>query len=192
MSQRTSSPVLVIAAALTLVGCAKETPEAPEEVEPTWVTPEIDDVGRVAEVPAGAPVRPRPGVRRIVVDITSTPVNQAETNPGLVDVARLLNLYASRGVEPDGLDVIALLGEDAATAALEPKAYEGLHGVVADPNSDVISALTKRGVELMVDGQALAERKLDPKRVRDEVSVAPAGDIALVELQLDGYALLRK
>jgi intracellular sulfur oxidation DsrE/DsrF family protein len=91
------------------------------------------------------------------------------------------------GVKAADVEVVVVLHGDATASALDDSAYAAL-GTGPHPNADVMKKLGAAGVKFLVCGQSLARKGLDPKRVRDGVSVAASAVTATTNFQSRGFA----
>jgi intracellular sulfur oxidation DsrE/DsrF family protein len=73
---------------------------------------------------------------------------------------------------------------------LSDVAYLARFKVAANPNLPLIRALRKAGVEVFVCGQSLHDLGFRAEEVADEVPVADAAMLVLVNKQADGYAYI--
>jgi hypothetical protein len=130
--------------------------------------------------------QPRKGAKA-VFDVTADS-RPGAVNRGLEEVARLLNLYGAAGLKARDVKIAAVCHGAADKAVLRDTAYAARFEVAANPNLPSSRALKKAGVELFVCGQSLHELGMEAKEVADEVRVADAAMLVLVNKQRDGYA----
>ena len=157
--------------------------------EKPWEYPVIKGVGEIVSLPR-AKVQPDPAIHyKVVFDITNGQTEKGKLVPGLVKVARMINVYASAGVKPDKLDLVLVMHGPATEAALNPAAYEKKHGF-ANPNHDLIDQLAKAGVKLFVCGQGLKEHGVAHPDVNPKIEIALSALTVLPTYQLRGYAFM--
>lgn len=153
-----------------------------------YVHPVIADHGRAVALPEAAG-QPDPELTyRVVFDVTSGPERPTQVNPGLDKVARFLNVYATAGIEPSDMELIAVLHGKATAAVMNDSAYRRRHGV-ANPNTALLVALREAEVELQVCGQALAHNEIPKDAVAEHVEVVLAALTAVPTYELRGYAV---
>jgi intracellular sulfur oxidation DsrE/DsrF family protein len=151
------------------------------------IYPVIPEHGGVVPLPR-APEQPRKGAKA-VFDITAD-AKPDEVNKGLEQVARLLNLYGAAGLKAKDVQITAVCHGAADKAVLNDAAYSARFKVGANPNLPLIRDLKKAGVELFVCGQSLHELGFKAEEVAEEVPVADAALLVLVNKQADGYAYI--
>jgi intracellular sulfur oxidation DsrE/DsrF family protein/precorrin-6B methylase 2 len=157
---------------------------APTELK-TFLIPETGGVA----VLTGAPEGPRAGAR-VVFDVTAT-AKAKEINAGLERAARVLNLYGASGMKATDVRIAVVLHGDAAATALTHEAYAKRNGGETNPNVALIAELRAAGVEVMICGQTLAHKKIPQQDIAEGVSIATSAMTALMNRQLDGFAVMR-
>lgn len=125
----------------------------------------------------------------IVIDVYSGD-DPAQLNAALNNVARMINLHAIGGVDPDSIQVVLAIHGRATKTVLNDDAYEARYDV-ENPNSDLIHALKESGVKLTVCGQSLIGRKIDIDEVNDNIEIATSMLTTVTTYRLKGYTLLR-
>jgi intracellular sulfur oxidation DsrE/DsrF family protein len=175
--------VLVLTAALATAGAQGQTPPGKTGL----VYPLVPGHGGVVPLPRAAE-QPRKGAK-VVFDITA-PARVGEVNPGLEQVARLLNLYGAAGLKAGDVKIAAVLHDDADMAVFSDAAYTARFNMTANPNLPLIRELKKAGVEVFVCGQSLHELGFKTEEVAEEVPVADSAMLVLVNKQADGYAYI--
>ena len=88
------------------------------------------------------------------------------------------------------MKIAAVCHGDADKAVLSDAAYVARFKVTANPNLPLIRALKKAGVEVFVCGQSLHDLGFKAEEVAEEVPVADAAMLVLVNKQADGYAYI--
>jgi intracellular sulfur oxidation DsrE/DsrF family protein len=151
------------------------------------VYPLVPGHGGVVPLPRAAE-QPRKGARA-VFDVTAD-AKPGAVNKGLERVARLLNLYGAAGLTARDVKIAAVFHGAADKAVLSDAAYAARFQVAANPNLPLIHDLKKAGVELFVCGQSLHELGFRAEEVAEEVPVADAALLVLVNKQTDGYAYI--
>ncbi len=127
---------------------------------------------------------------KIVIDVTIGSASPKEVNFALNNIARMFNLHVASGVPKENMDIIAVVHSKAAVNMLNDKAYKRINKV-KNPNKDLISALSKAGVNIYVCGQSLIVRGFDSKELHPDVDISVSALTILTEYQLKGYALLK-
>lgn len=157
-----------------------------EKVAPPQLAfPIIPGKGGVLPRP-GAVEQPRAGAK--VVFDTTADARPADTNKGLDRVARLLNLYGAAGLKAQNVQITIVLHGEATKSALNDTAYQARFQVEKNPNLPLIRELQKRGVEVLVCGQALNYKGIQDDEVAGEIPIAAAALTVVINKQADGYS----
>lgn len=150
--------------------------------------PIVEGFGGIYDIPGS--VHPEPDAEyKIVVDLlTSQPVSD-QLNPGLNNVARMMNLHVLGGVEPENLNVKVAIHGGATQTILNNEAYRKRHGT-DNPNIDLIDALKAAGAEVYVCGQSLLGRDIEIEEVNKEVVIGLSMLTVVTTAMNNGYDLL--
>lgn len=177
---------LVVPLLMALQSPAQTRPAAAVDAGPAErVFPLISDFGGVVPLP-DAVDPPRAGAK-VVIDVTAGS-KPAEVNIGLERVARLFNLYGTAGKSVRDLTVTVILHGDATTAVLKDDVYRSRFDGVANPGLPLIQKLREAGVQVLVCGQALHNKKIPMGDVSPDIPVAVSAMTVLINRQQDGYA----
>jgi intracellular sulfur oxidation DsrE/DsrF family protein len=174
---------IVFIVALAPAAAEGQTPSGKSDL----VYPLVPGHGGVVPLPRAAE-QPRKGAKA-VFDITAD-AKPGEVNPGLEQIARLLNLYGVAKLTAGDVKIAAVCHGAADKAVLSDAAYAARFKVAANPNLPVIRDLKKAGVEVFVCGQSLHELGYKTEEVAEEVPVADSAMLVLVNKQVDGYAYI--
>jgi intracellular sulfur oxidation DsrE/DsrF family protein len=174
---------LVLTAALAAGGATGQPPTGKTGL----IYPLVPGHGGVVPLPQAAE-QPRKGAKA-VFDITAG-AKPGEVNPGLEQVARLLNLYGAAGLKAEDVKIAAVFHGEADKAIFSDAAYVARFNVAANPNLPLIRALKKAGVQVFVCGQSLHALGFGTDEAAEEVPVADAAMLVLVNKQADGYAYI--
>jgi ubiquinone/menaquinone biosynthesis C-methylase UbiE/intracellular sulfur oxidation DsrE/DsrF family protein len=164
----------------------KDAPKAePKKEKPAAVSPVVPGYGAVVEIPNA--VEPPQKDSKVVFDVTAVK-DPAKPPAGLERVATLLNLAGAFGPSVNTKVTVVLHG-DATAVALDDAAYTAATGQT-HPAADLLTKLTKAGVEVQVCGQSLARKGLPVGGVRKDVRVAASAVSAVINWQARGYAYI--
>jgi intracellular sulfur oxidation DsrE/DsrF family protein len=181
MKLRTSLLPLVALLALASPALAQQAPGF-------WTTPAIKDIGGVHVWPE-ATLRPNTtDTYKAVFDVTKAG-DANKMNAALAHVARAVNVFAAAGVPLAHLEFVVVLHGPATPVALDAKSFAAKFGH-PNPDLEVIAALKKAGVQILVCGNALGDMGYTPSEVNPDVKVALSALSTLIILQDQGYALL--
>jgi intracellular sulfur oxidation DsrE/DsrF family protein len=182
--RETRMPIaLVLTVALATAGARGQPPSGKSGL----VYPLVPGHGGVVPLPRSAE-QPRKGAK-VVFDVTAD-AKPGDVNRGLDEIARLLNLYGAAGLTARDVKIAAVCHGAADKAVLSDAAYAARFQVTANPSLPLIRTLKKAGVEVFVCGQSLHELGFRTEEVAEEVPVADAAMLVLVNKQTDGYAYI--
>jgi intracellular sulfur oxidation DsrE/DsrF family protein len=185
---KTLGPIAVITGLVLTVALATGGAQGqPPPDESGLIYPLVPRHGGVVPLPRAAE-QPRKGAKA-VFDITAD-AEPGEVNKGLEQVARLLNLYGAAGLKAGEVKIAAICHGGADKAVLSDAAYLARFKLTANPNLPLIRDLKKAGVDVFVCGQSLHELGFKMEEVAEEVPVADAAMLVLVNKQADGYAYI--
>ncbi|MEP2667784.1 MAG: DsrE family protein [Cyclobacteriaceae bacterium] len=126
---------------------------------------------------------------KIIIDVARASEKPEDVNWALNNVARLLNLHAMAGVPKEKLHVVLAIHGGAAFTVRNNEEYKKEYGV-DNPNLELYKELQDAGVKMVVCGQSLVVRKIDPKKMVPGIKVASSMLTTITTHQLKGYALL--
>lgn len=179
---------LVLAAGtVTMLAAQERKSDAPTS---EWTYPVIQGYGRAWPLPhaAGQPQKGR--TYKILFNLSQPSRDPSEPMPGLEHAARTLNVFASLGVPPENLKVVAVFhGPVASYAAMDNDIYRAKFNV-DNPNAKLIHELKAAGVNLLLCGQALHELNFNEKDMLPDVKLASSAMLVLAIYQNDGYAMM--
>lgn len=126
---------------------------------------------------------------KIVIDLKASNDNFDRVNKGLINIARMLNLYGAGGVQKEKLKVAVAVHYTATPIILNNTGYQKKYGV-DNPNLKLIKQLKAAGVEMYVCGQSLVARKYAFEDVNPQVITALSMLTVVTEHTMEGYTLL--
>ena len=126
---------------------------------------------------------------KIVIDLKTKSPDPARINPGLNNIARMLNLHAAGGIEADKISVVAAIHGNATYVVLDNVGYNKKYGM-DNPNLELINQLKEAGVDLKVCGQSLVARNNGFDNINKEIDIALSMLTVVTEMQQKGYGLL--
>lgn len=107
---------------------------------------------------------------KIVIDLKTLQRDKESINPGLNNVARMMNLHGLGGVKPKNLKVAVVIHGGATDVVLDNATYQQRYEL-NNPNLELIDALKASGAEIYVCGQSLLSRKYAKESVNSEIKV---------------------
>ena len=131
--------------------------------------PIVNGFGGIYEIPNA--VNPDTEIEyKIVIDLKTLQRDKESINPGLNNVARMMNLHGLGGVKPENLHVAVVIHGGATDVVLDNETYKQRYEL-DNPNLELINALKSTGAEIYVCGQSLLARKYAFKSVNPEIKV---------------------
>lgn len=131
--------------------------------------PIVKAFGGIYEIPDA--VNPDPSIEyKIAIDLKTLQRDKESINPGLNNVARMMNLHGLGGVRPENLKVAVIIHGGATDVVLDNQAYQKRYEL-DNPNLALIDALKNSGVEIYVCGQSLLSRQYARECVNTEIEV---------------------
>ncbi|HAH51082.1 MAG TPA: hypothetical protein DCL80_07390 [Balneola sp.] len=131
--------------------------------------PIIKNFGTIYEIENA--VNPDPNIEyKIVVDLKTLQRDKESINPGLNNVARMLNLHGLGGVKAENLNVAVAIHGGATDVILNNEAYQKKYEL-DNPNLQLINELKEAGVKLYVCGQSLLARNYEHDEVNTQIKI---------------------
>lgn len=180
LSTRLSAFVLVVCVlvALPLAGQEKATGPVIEQFGPVWQIPDATfEMDKHAEY-------------RVVFDVMNSPEDPTARNPWMETAARFLNMHAQAGVSPSQLHVALVVHNQATKDLLKNEHYKEAFGV-DNPNAPMLAALLEAGVQVILCGQSSRSRGVPLADTVPGTDLALSAMTALIELQNQGYRLIK-
>jgi intracellular sulfur oxidation DsrE/DsrF family protein len=126
---------------------------------------------------------------KIVIDLKPSNKDYQQVNPGLITIARMLNLHGVASIPKEQLHVVAVLHYTATPIVLNNVGYQKKYGV-DNPNLDIIRQLKEAGVDFYICGQSLVARKYAFENVNPYITIALSMLTVVSEHTMKGYSLL--
>ena len=179
--------MVVMLAAVAVAGTAAAQQAARPVPTPG---PVFEKYGPVFDVPNADLTADPSAVHKVVFDVTESPDDKSAVNPAIVSLARFFNLYARAGVRLDHLQLAMVVHGAAAKDIIGHPGYRKRYGA-DNPNLELMAALVEKGVRVYVCGQAMIARGIARGELAPDVKVAISATAALLELQSEGYRIVR-
>ncbi|MBD3615280.1 MAG: DsrE family protein [Gracilimonas sp.] len=130
--------------------------------------PIIKNFGGIYEIPES--VNPNPDMEyNIVIDLKTLQQDKESLNPGLNNVARMMNLHGLGGVKEESLSVVVVVHGGATDIVINNEAYQKRYKL-NNPNLELIDTLNEAGVEIYVCGQSLLAREYGFDEINPQVT----------------------
>ncbi|WP_108805539.1 DsrE family protein [Aquimarina sp. Aq107] len=126
---------------------------------------------------------------KAVFDVGRSFGDSTKVNPLINTAARYLNMHANAGVSVKKLKVALVIHGSAANDILNDENYNSKFGI-NNPNTALISALTEKGVQVILCGQTAAHRNISKSDTHPKVKFSLSAMTALVQLQNKDFRLI--
>jgi intracellular sulfur oxidation DsrE/DsrF family protein len=128
-------------------------------------------------------------LRKIVFSITKPASKLESVNPGLLSIARLLNIYELEQISYKRYEVTAVIYGEAITSVLENDVYNGMY-FINNPNIELISSLKKAKVKLIACWQSMQDNNYTEDMILKDVEITNCALNALLYYQQNHYNLI--
>ncbi|MCW5515373.1 DsrE family protein [Muriicola sp. Z0-33] len=127
---------------------------------------------------------------RVVFDIMNSPESHSEINKSIETAARFLNMHAQSGVPKENLKVVLVVHNQASKDIINNQAYQKRFAV-NNPNEKLVRELIASGAKFVFCGQSSLSRNYPVEETIEGVELALSAMTALIQLQDDGYQLIK-
>jgi len=127
---------------------------------------------------------------KVVFDIMNSPDSHAEVNKTIETAARFLNMHAQSGVPLKNMKVVLVVHNKASKDLITDIAYQKRYET-DNPNTGLIKALMGSGTQVIFCGQSSLSRNFPKEDLIEGVQLALSAMTALIQLQDDGYQLIK-
>lgn len=128
-------------------------------------------------------------VYKIIFEVSAGADGPKALNPGLNNLARLVNLHVLGGVKKENLEVVAVVHGEATASLLSDEAYENRFET-GNHNAGLVRALQEAGVKIFVCGQSLKARKVEADELLSGLTISLSAVTVLTTYQLQDFALI--
>jgi len=127
---------------------------------------------------------------KVVFDIMNSPDANNELNKSIETAARFLNMHAQSGVAKENMKVVMVVHNKASKDIITNEAYQKRFGI-DNPNFDMVQQLLDAGVQFIFCGQSSVSRDFPIEETIPGVQLSLSAMTALIQLQNDGYRLIK-
>ena len=120
----------------------------------------------------------------------NTPESPDQLNKSIETAARFLNMHAQSGVPLSNLKVALVVHNMASKDLLKNSEYRSRYNT-DNPNAELIKKLLNAGTEVIFCGQSSISRNVPISETIDGVELALSAMTALIQLQDDGFQLIK-
>lgn len=128
-------------------------------------------------------------VFKAVFDVAKAPEDPSKRNPHIETIARFLNMHREAGVPLENLKVRIAMHGKASYGLLKNEYYQEKFGV-DNPNIELLEAIDKAGVAIILCGQTAGSRNLPKERRLALTDIALSAMTILIQSQEEGYHLI--
>lgn len=138
--------------------------------------------------PVKNPTFPAPAdqIYKAVWDIHTGAEKPGDIDPGYKSVATFIAQSADAGIPRKNLQLAMVIHGNSAKTLLQNDAYKTMTGV-DNPNIALLQALEAAGVQVIICGQSIPNRKLPADKLLPFVKVSVSATFAHVTLHSQGY-----
>lgn len=152
--------------------------------------PVLEREGRSPLAPNVTFPAPKDLVYRIAYGVNTGPERPDSVVPGFRAPANFLYVGDANGIPRANVRQAIVVWGTATHSLLKNDAYKALKGV-DNASAPLLHALNDAGVQIIVCGEALINRKIDRADLLPFVKIAPTASLALATLHAQGYAIFR-
>lgn len=127
---------------------------------------------------------------KAVFDIMNSPEDTKKQNSSIETAARFLNMHAQENVPANKLHAVLVVHNNASKDIITNEAYKKRYGT-DNPNEDMIKALMNSGVQVIFCGQSSMARGFPKEELIPGVQLSLSAMTALIQLQDEGYRLIK-
>jgi len=127
---------------------------------------------------------------KVVFDIMDSPDDKNSVNAKIETAARFLNMHAQAGVPAENLKTVLVVHNAASKDIILDDAYNKKYGT-NNPNSALMAALLDADVQVIFCGQSSVSRGFPKKDLIPGVKLSLSAMTALIQLQDEGYRLIK-
>ncbi|MBT8187518.1 MAG: DsrE family protein [Croceitalea sp.] len=127
---------------------------------------------------------------KVVFDIMNSPEDVSSLNKSIETAARFLNMHAQSGVAKENMHVALVVHNQASKDIIINSAYNEKYGT-DNPNHDMVKQLMDAGVSFILCGQSSLSRNFPIEETIPGVQLSLSAMTALIQLQNEGYRLIK-
>tara|TARA_R110002020_G_scaffold21009_7_gene71421 strand:+ start:3449 stop:3943 length:495 start_codon:yes stop_codon:yes gene_type:complete len=127
---------------------------------------------------------------KVVFDVYKSGDTPTGLNKSMETAARFLNMHAQNGIPKERMYVAVVVHNEAAKDVLSDTAYQKEYGM-DNPNTGLLKALLEADVQVILCGQSAAARGFAKEELQTGTQVALSAMSALLQLDGEGYVILK-
>jgi intracellular sulfur oxidation DsrE/DsrF family protein len=154
------------------------------------VYPFIKGFGGVSEIPMATEKPDSKKTYKIIVEVNTENPQPAKVHELMEKIAAIANLHVLGGVQPEKLNIVAVIHGPAAMYIMNDSVYQQKYGS-NNPNIPLFHALREAGIQVFVCGQSMMKRNIDPATISPDLGIALSAMTTLSTYQQRGYVMLK-
>ena len=154
------------------------------------VYPFIKGFGGVSEIPMATEKPDSKKTYKIIVEVNTENPQPAKVHELMEKIASIANLHVLGGVQPEKLQIVAVIHGPAAMYIMNDSVYQQKYGS-SNPNIPLFHALREAGIKVFVCGQSMMKRNIDPATISPDLGIALSAMTTLSTYQQRGYVMLK-
>lgn len=154
------------------------------------VYPLIKGFGGVSEIPLATEKPDTKKQYKIIVEVNTENPQPAKVHELIEKIAAIANLHVLGGVQPEKLNIVAVIHGPAAMYIMNDSVYQQKYGS-NNPNIPLFHALKEAGIKVLVCGQSIIKRNIDPATLAPDLGIALSAMTTLSTYQQKGYVMLK-
>jgi intracellular sulfur oxidation DsrE/DsrF family protein len=154
------------------------------------VYPFIKGFGGVSEIPLATEKPDSKKNYKIIVEVNTENPQPAKVHELMEKIAAIANLHVLGGVQPEKLQIVAVIHGPAAMYIMNDSVYQQKYGS-NNPNIPLFHALREAGIQVFVCGQSMMKRNIDPATISPDLGIALSAMTTLSTYQQRGYVMLK-
>jgi intracellular sulfur oxidation DsrE/DsrF family protein len=154
------------------------------------VYPFIKAFGGVSEIPLATEKPDSKKNYKIIVEVNTENPQPAKVHELMEKIAAIANLHVLGGVQPEKLQIVAVIHGPAAMYIMNDSVYQQKYGS-NNPNIPLFHALREAGIQVFVCGQSMMKRNIDPATISPDLGIALSAMTTLSTYQQRGYVMLK-
>lgn len=152
--------------------------------------PIVEDFGKVYEVKNPDYAVQKNITFKAVIDVTGRADAHDNRNSRIETAARFLNMHAQSGVPKNQLKVALVVHGGASKDMMSNLAYQQKFKK-DNPNAELVKSLLEIDVPIIICGQSAAYNEITKEDLIPGVQISLSAMTALVQLQNEGYQLIK-
>ncbi|MBT8185937.1 MAG: DsrE family protein [Eudoraea sp.] len=127
---------------------------------------------------------------KVVFDIMNSAESHTEINKSIETAARFLNMHSQNGVPEENLKVVLVVHNNASKDIVKNAAYQQRFST-NNPNEGLVRELMAAGARIVFCGQSSLSRNYPIEETIEGVELGLSAMTALIQLQDEGYQLIK-